>query len=123
MALQMNIPASYEKISCAFNIFIQSLPSASSLPGTLEGNKIHKSAETRQRPKMSSKFMSDQFLVHYEQTIWQADFKNNQNTHTEERNRLSASQFVFRADYSCYGMALGLAYAYDYYLHYYLVLY
>jgi hypothetical protein len=63
-------PASIKKTSYTFNTFIQSLPSAWSLPGTLEGGKGHNSAETQQRPKISPKFTSDQKpLVHYGQTI------------------------------------------------------
>jgi hypothetical protein len=73
--------ASSEKISCAFNTFIQLLPSAWSLPGTLKESKNHNSAENRQRPKISPKFTSDQPLVHCEQTISEADFKNNPKIH------------------------------------------
>jgi hypothetical protein len=74
-------PASSKKTSCAFNTFIQPLPSAWSLPGTLKGSRNHNSAETRKRPKISLKPTSDQPLVHYGQTIWEADFKNNPKTH------------------------------------------
>jgi hypothetical protein len=57
--------ASSKKISCAFNIFIESLPSALSLPGTLEEAKII----TLPKPNKDPKFTSDQPLVHYGQTI------------------------------------------------------
>jgi hypothetical protein len=38
---------------------MQSLPSTLSLPANLEGGKNHKSAETRQGPKMFLKFTPD----------------------------------------------------------------
>jgi hypothetical protein len=44
-------PESSKKTSCSFNTFFQSLPSAWSLPGTLEEGKYHNSAETRQKIK------------------------------------------------------------------------
>jgi hypothetical protein len=62
-------PASFKMTSCAFNTFIQSLPSAWALPGTLEGGKNRNSSETRQRPTISPEFMSNQPFVHYGQTI------------------------------------------------------
>jgi hypothetical protein len=45
-------PASSKKTSCAFNTFMQSLASASSLPGILQSGKSHNSAETQQRSKI-----------------------------------------------------------------------
>jgi hypothetical protein len=69
MAFEMNVSASSKKTSCAFITFIQSLPSAWSLLGILEGGKNRNSVETRQRSKISPKFMSDQPLVHYGQSI------------------------------------------------------
>jgi hypothetical protein len=51
-------PASSKKTSCAFNTFIQSLPSVWPLPGTLERGKNYNSAKTWQRSKVSPKFMS-----------------------------------------------------------------
>jgi hypothetical protein len=46
-------PASSKKSFCAFYIFIQSVSSAWSLPGTLEGSKNCNSGETQQRPKIT----------------------------------------------------------------------
>lgn len=66
--------ASSKKTSCAFNTFIQLLPSVWSLCGILEGSKNYNSAKTRQRPKIFSKLMSNQPLVHCRQT---ADLKHN----------------------------------------------
>jgi hypothetical protein len=60
---------SCENTSCVFNTFIQSLPSVWSLPSTLEGAKNHNSAETQQRANISPKFMPEQLLAHYWQTI------------------------------------------------------
>jgi hypothetical protein len=42
-----------------------------------ERKKNHKPAETRQRPKMFTKFIFDQPLAHNGKTIREADFKNN----------------------------------------------
>jgi hypothetical protein len=58
------LPVSFQMISCAFNIIIQSLFWAWSLPGTLEESKNHNSAEARQGARIFPKFMSDQPLVH-----------------------------------------------------------
>jgi hypothetical protein len=60
----------------------------------LEGGKNHNSAETLKRPKISSKFMFDQPVVHHRQTVCEADFRRLQK-HTEERNLLNASQSGF----------------------------
>jgi hypothetical protein len=72
---------SSEQTSCAFNTFIQSLPSAWSLVRTMERSNIHNSTETRQRPNIDT----DQPLVQYGQTIWEANFKKNPHN-TEKRN-------------------------------------
>jgi hypothetical protein len=92
-------PASSKNTSRAFITFIQSLPSTWSLPGTFEGSKHHISAKTWQRPKISPKFMFDQALVHYRQTIWEADLKNNPKTHWGKK-LTNSWQFGFRADHS-----------------------
>jgi hypothetical protein len=63
------------KTSCVFDTFIQSLPSVWPLPVTLEGGKYFNSTETQQRPKFSPKCMSDHPLVHYGQTLCEADFR------------------------------------------------
>jgi hypothetical protein len=42
--------------------------------------KEEKTTETAQRSKISPKLMYYQPLVHYRQTIWEADFKNNPKT-------------------------------------------
>jgi hypothetical protein len=55
-------PASVKKISCVFNTFIQTLPSAWSFPGTLQGKKTL--PELGKDPKNSPKYTSDQPLVH-----------------------------------------------------------
>jgi hypothetical protein len=49
-----------KETSCAIKTFIQSLSSVWSLPGKLEGSESHNSAKTRQKPKISPKFMSEQ---------------------------------------------------------------
>jgi hypothetical protein len=85
--------ASSKMTSCAFNTFIQSLPSAWSLPGTFEGIKKHNSAKTWQRPTISPKFMPDQPLVHYRKT--EKLILRSVQKHTDERNLLNASQFGF----------------------------
>jgi hypothetical protein len=73
-------PASSKKTSCVFNTVIQSLPSARSILGSLQGGKNYNSAETRQISNISPKFTSSEPLVHYGQTIWEADFKNKPKT-------------------------------------------
>jgi hypothetical protein len=67
--IPMNVSDVSQKTSCAFNTFIQSLPSPWSLPGTLEEGKNHNSAKTQQGPKIYPKFMSAHPLVHHRQTI------------------------------------------------------
>jgi hypothetical protein len=54
-----------KKTFWVFNTFIQSLPSAWSLPGTLEGAKII----TLMIPGKDPKFMSDQPPAQYRQII------------------------------------------------------
>jgi hypothetical protein len=44
--------ASCKKASCAFNTFVQLLPSSWSLCGILEGSKSYNSAKTWQGPKI-----------------------------------------------------------------------
>jgi hypothetical protein len=92
-------PASSMNTSSTFNTFIQSLPSARSLPGILEGSKNQTSAKTWKEPKFSPKLISDQRLVHYLQTIREVNFKNN-HKHTEKTKLLNASRFRFRANHS-----------------------
>jgi hypothetical protein len=87
-------PVSSNKTSCAFIIFIQSLPSDSSLPGILEGSKNHSSTKTQQRPRISPKLTSDQPFVHYRKLFEKLILRTAQK-HTEERNLLSASRFGF----------------------------
>jgi hypothetical protein len=90
MAFQMNVLASSKKTSCAFNTFIQSLPSAWSHPSILEGSKNHNSAETRQRPK----FTSDEPLVQYDKIFEKLLLRTIQK-YMQERNLLNESQFGF----------------------------
>jgi hypothetical protein len=63
-----------------FNTLIQSLFWAWSLPSTLEKSKNHNSAEAQQGPRIFPELMSDQPLVHYGKTIWEAEFKNDPKT-------------------------------------------
>jgi hypothetical protein len=104
----MNFSGYFKKTSCAFNTFIQSLPSAWSFPGTLEGSKNHNFAETRLRPQISTKFTSDQPLVHYGQTIWEADFKNNPKIHWGRKHTKCKAAWL-RADHSTTLQCTGLA--------------
>jgi hypothetical protein len=85
-------PAS-TKTSCAFNTFIQSLSSAWSFPGTLEGGKNHNSAETWQRPKISPNLCPISILSTMGK-LFELILRTTQK-HTEERRLLNASQFEF----------------------------
>jgi hypothetical protein len=62
------------------------------------------SAETRQRPKMSPKFRSDQPRVVYEQTIGGADFKNNPKT--QRGNKLTKYKSVWLSSRSWYDTSM-----------------
>jgi hypothetical protein len=97
MAFQM-CPASSKNTSCIFNTFIQPLPLAWSLPGRLEGGKNCNCAETQQRPKISTKSMSDQPLAHTGKLFEKLILRTIQK-HTEERNLLNSSHFGFPADH------------------------
>jgi hypothetical protein len=78
MAFQMNISGTFqEDLLCIYSITAFGLATSRHLGR----RQNHNPAETRQRSKISTKFMSDQPLVHCGQTIWGADFKNNQKTH------------------------------------------
>jgi hypothetical protein len=56
--------ASSMKTSCAFNTFIQQLPSAAPFRGTLEGSKNHDTAKPQQRPKIFRKLRPISLLSH-----------------------------------------------------------
>jgi hypothetical protein len=53
VAFQINIPASAKKTFCAFNTFIQSLPSAWSLPSALEETKMITLPKPSKDPKLT----------------------------------------------------------------------
>jgi hypothetical protein len=80
MAFLMNTSGIFQKDLLWIQYIYSVTPSAWSLPGTLERGKNHNSAETRQRPENFPKFTSYPPIVHYEETISEADFKNNPKT-------------------------------------------
>jgi hypothetical protein len=69
MAFEIKVSDIFQEDLCAFNTSLQSLPSALSLPGTLEGSKYHNSAETWQKHELSPKRRFDEPLVHYGKII------------------------------------------------------
>jgi hypothetical protein len=92
-------PASSKKTSYVFSKFIQSLPSAWSLPGTLEGSKNHTLPEPGKDPKFPQKLSPISLLSTTGKLSEKLTLRTIQK-HTEERNLLNASQFGFRADHS-----------------------
>jgi hypothetical protein len=92
-------PASSKKTSCAFNTFIQSLPSAWALPSSLEGGKIITLSTSGRDPNLLQNLRPIS-LMSTTGKLYEKLILITIQEHIEERNRLIASQFGFRADHN-----------------------